>query len=384
MGGNEDPVIATSAATGTSRQTSRMSATLLPEDVQWAADFGTAPTDTRGIASQRPGSASGTRVPEIRPISFSHFPPFRFSAEFPSPHLLKEKKRVYSRTIFYAGSLWNIYIQKVRSSKNPQLGVYLHRAKERETEEALANTTGLGQGSVDERIGLLEREMLLRADRRVAQRRRQRDRLPGFQENRDTEPDIEGGESSGSADPDVTLVNGQPISQSSRLTVRGLIGGNDSRKSGQTDINLSTTPPDRRSIDDARGTEMYDSDSDDYEDLDPELAQLSRTPHVPTLPPYVDGRQTIKTYFKIYSPSKGGRMLSVYESAPDRFNFSQSWGWKSSTLMLDEGLFTNDEGSAERDDGETNAAGSNVVAGMPHATARKESKLRFMVVIGNI
>ena len=31
-------------------------------------------------------------------------------------------------------------------------------------------------------------------------------------------------------------------------------------------------------------------------------------------------------------------MLSVYESAPDRFNFSQSWGWKSSTLMLDEGL----------------------------------------------
>ncbi len=29
-------------------------------------------------------------------------------------------------------------------------------------------------------------------------------------------------------------------------------------------------------------------------------------------------------------------MLSIYESAPDRFNFSQSWGWKSSTLMLDE------------------------------------------------
>src|SRR6202000_3255602 len=58
----------------------------------------------------------------------------------------------------------------------------------------------------------------------------------------------------------------------------------------------------------------------------------------PTLPPYVDARPTIRTWFKIYSPSKGGRLLSVYESAPDRFNFSQSWGWKSGSLMLDDGF----------------------------------------------
>ena len=35
--------------------------------------------------------------------------------------------------------------------------------------------------------------------------------------------------------------------------------------------------------------------------------------------------------------------MSVYESAPDKFNFSQSWGWKSSTLMLDDGMMS-DEG----------------------------------------
>lgn len=80
----------------------------------------------------------------------------------------------------------------------------------------------------------------------------------------------------------------------------------------------------------------------------------------PTMPAYVDGRPTIKTYFKIYSPSKGGRMLSVYESAPDRFNFSQSWGWKSSTMILDDGMLGYE------------------AAGEP----KKPGNLRFMVVIG--
>lgn len=52
-------------------------------------------------------------------------------------------------------------------------------------------------------------------------------------------------------------------------------------------------------------------------------------------------------------------MLSVYESAPDKFNFSQSWGWKSSTMILDDGLLGYEEG-----------------------TRSKDSRLRFMVVIG--
>jgi hypothetical protein len=60
-------------------------------------------------------------------------------------------------------------------------------------------------------------------------------------------------------------------------------------------------------------------------------------------------------------------MLSIYESAPDRFNFSQSWGWKSSTLMLDEITLTG--GSDE---------------GVERKNLRGEGKLRFMVVIGNL
>ena len=42
------------------------------------------------------------------PSSYSTFAPFRFSVEFSNPSTLKDKNRVYSRTIFYAGSLWNV------------------------------------------------------------------------------------------------------------------------------------------------------------------------------------------------------------------------------------------------------------------------------------
>ncbi|KAL1918836.1 uncharacterized protein VTP21DRAFT_2858 [Calcarisporiella thermophila] len=59
---------------------------------------------------------------------YSRFAPFRFSIEFTDVSALKEKHRVYSHTVFYAGSNWNLYIQKIRGPRrNMQLGVYLHR-----------------------------------------------------------------------------------------------------------------------------------------------------------------------------------------------------------------------------------------------------------------
>ena len=72
-------------------------------------------------------------------------------------------------------------------------------------------------------------------------------------------------------------------------------------------------------------------------------------------------------------------MLSVYESAPDRFNFSQSWGWKSSTLMLDEGILGDDEEKEDAIEGTEKVAGGRVPM-----KGKGDGKLRFMVVIGNI
>lgn len=371
MGGNADPVMTASPANHAQTQASRLSATIQPEDVQWASDFAAVTSDTRPQQPVgRPGSTVGSLSSnEARPVAYSCFPPFRFAAEFPNPRVLKEKKRVYSQTVFYLGSFWNVYVQRVRRGKNPQLGVYLHRAKEREAVEAMDG--GAAAGNVDERIGHLEREMRFRADNR------QRVRGLGRQRGGEAEIEGDGGDSSGSTDRDGAVAGVGEATSSSRnnnnnnTAVRGLLG----RKTSQTaeETGMGESPPGIQN----QASYVNPADNEDEEEgEDPELIRLTRNLRVATLPPYVDARPTIRTYFKIYSPSKGGRMLSVYESAPDTFNFSQSWGWKSSTLMLDDGTLPSDDGG---DDGDGLPASLIEGSGI-----RKDGKLRFMIVIGNV
>ena len=346
MGGNPETIVAAANASHPymSRHLSRLSASLDPQDVQWASDF----TAAMGERPQTPGRS---KTPEpAPPISYSHYPPFRFAAEFPNPRSLKEKKRVYSRTVWYAGSLWNVYIQKVETTKNTQLGVYLHRAKEKEHDGPR------GHGSVDERIGQVE----------LLMRRNQRHHRHQQQQQQQGDADEDTGTSSG--DPDATLIT--PSAETSRANaISSLLRGDPIHKSSQNPLPLSSLP-------DRTYNPSTLSDSDEPSSLldyssTTATTSSSKLPAAnsnekllpkkkPTLPAYVDGRPTIKTYFKIYSPSKGGRMLSVYESAPDRFNFSQSWGWKSSTMILDDGILGYE------------------AAGEP----QKPGNLRFMVVIG--
>ena len=310
---------------------SRLSASIDPVDVQWASDFTASATD-------RPSTAD--RNDPIPPISYTHYPPFRFAAEFPNPRNLKEKKRVYSRTVWYAGSLWNVYIQKVETTKNTQLGVYLHRAKEREGEDGHHHHSS----SVDERRGQFE--MLMRHNNRSQPQSR------GDLLDEDA--------SNSSADPDTTLVSSEQPSRAA--TISNLLRGGASRDDSSLTKSSHQTPSPY-----ALSSLPFNNSAADSEDENNESTTNGRDGKavrnsVPTLPPYVDGRPTIKTYFKIYSPSKGGRMLSVYESAPDLFNFSQSWGWKSSTMVLDDGLCGYESSDTAR--------------------GGRESKLRFMVVIG--
>ncbi|KAL1614831.1 hypothetical protein SLS56_012003 [Neofusicoccum ribis] len=348
MGGAAEPVITTTSSSP--RHASRLSATLQPEDLQWATDFSVMPDANRTPTPFRPGSAGRDNVPQARPkgITYTHFPPFRFAAEFPNPRLLKEKKRVYSRTVFYAGSLWNIYIQKVRSAKNPQLGVYLHRAKEYSAEDG-ANTSEVMTASASTRIGELERRILggpgtERSQRRSRQAEQVATAMMGIGPEEENTSGS-GGDGDGMLSTDPSRTGERPRRQQ--------------QQSSADLISSSAAMPEWMRTPWATGF-------DDSEDSDAEgmthsqyvrhrLPIHTRTPSaVPllsskhghekpdsiTIPPYIDGRPTIKTYFKIYSPSKGGRLLSVYESAPDRFNFSQSWGWKSSTLMLDDTVAT--------------------------------------------
>jgi len=328
-GGNPESIVATTSRPHVTRHFSQLSGTIDPQDVQWASDF----TASMAERPQTPGRSHQSEP--VQPIHYTHYPPFRFAAEFPNPRNLKEKKRVYSRTVWYAGSLWNVYIQKVETTKNTQLGVYLHRAKEKEGHEDLRH------GSVDERIGQVE--MLMRRNER--QNRRQTLGEPRADPDEDT--------SNSSGDPDATLVPGNPNpADSLRVTaLSNLLRGDGITKSSQSPGTLTLANlPDR-----AYNAAALNSDNNDNDDP----IDKAGKDRVPALPPYVDGRPTIKTYFKIYSPSKGGRMLSLYESAPDHFNFSQSWGWKSSTMILDDGLL-----------------------GYEDVGGKKDGRLRFMVVIG--
>ncbi|KAI9762448.1 MAG: hypothetical protein M4579_000424 [Chaenotheca gracillima] len=327
--------------------------TMGPQSTHGSRSIDSSPTP-ENITRVIPTPHLGIPTPESSlssPRSFTYYPPYRFSVSFPNPRVLKERKRVYSRTVWYAGSMWKIYVQKVRSSKNTQLGVYLHRAKEREVDEYVGRVASAR--SVDERIGNLERDMLLQKTERTIRR------LEQMQETQ-----LEEGEgSSSSGDHNAVAYDEGGSSQHGAMPAsRG------QARSGKQPSTLRLTPTSRAADIRANEFNLEDDSDDDDEDFEDDAAAEEQFSQIPTFPQYTDTRPTIKTYFKIFSPSKGGRMLSVYESAPDGFNFSQSWGWKSSTLILD-------DGTEESDD-------PNAVAG----TGRlyKDSRLRFSVILGNV
>jgi hypothetical protein len=107
-------------------------------------DISTSPSEPRDKSGQRPLSAENffgignprtTRERIAKKISSNNgsnstkwvpYEPFRFSVEFWGINSLKEKTRLYSHTIWYAGSCYNVYTQAVRK-KGLQLGIYLHR-----------------------------------------------------------------------------------------------------------------------------------------------------------------------------------------------------------------------------------------------------------------
>ncbi|KAI9726741.1 MAG: hypothetical protein M1828_000597 [Chrysothrix sp. TS-e1954] len=340
IGGRHEAAAVSTPFRSANRHASSLSATLQNEDPQWYSEPNTELLPRSATAKQ-----------------YSSFPPFRFAAQFPNPRTLKERKRVYSRTVFYAGSLWNLYIQKVKSgTKSPQLGVYLHRAKEKETDDnGTVGSAYVTRASVEQRIGAMERE-LLHTNQSVRGRRQYVWEPVG-------EAEASGGNSSG--DPDATMA----VTPSRAIPRTGL-----------STFMASTTPRKsaRQSLVPNPSTAFDDSTSGS--EAEPDTAGISHAPatesprrsHIPALPPYTDMRPTIKTYFKIFGPSKGGRMLSVYESAPDNFNFSQSWGWKSSTLMADE----------EEEDERLEVDAKEKDEAKKDWRRSRDGKLRFMVVLG--
>jgi hypothetical protein len=79
-----------------------------------------------GLKSERQSASGCIASDAMGKARWSPYPPCRFAVEFWDIDALKEKSRLHSQTIWYAGNLFNVYVQVVRK-KGVQLGVYLHR-----------------------------------------------------------------------------------------------------------------------------------------------------------------------------------------------------------------------------------------------------------------
>ena len=275
--------------------------------------------------NNRPVSANA----EPRSTSYTTYPPFRFSAEFSNPRQFKPNKRVYSQTVFYAGSAWNIYLQRNKNtgSRSSQLGVYLHRAKQTPVSD---NPWNASLPSVDDRIGDLERQLQrLEARRTNARRTRETLRDSSITHAQDTMPPIQ--------DPRLPSPMMDDTGLSSLLTSTNITGASPTQEHP-----LPLTTPGGTSGDKDSTNDVDYSASDDDSTFDTVLP-TSLAQGRPALTTYIDTRPVVKAYFKIYSPSRDGRMLSVYESQPDEFSFSQSWGWRSSSFFAEENDWMVDE-----------------------------------------
>lgn len=80
-----------------------------------------------GILTPRYLSQDCVNADDTGKARWSPYPPYRFSVEFWDVDRLKEKSRLHSQTVWYAGSLFNVYVQLVRKKGQVQLGIYIHR-----------------------------------------------------------------------------------------------------------------------------------------------------------------------------------------------------------------------------------------------------------------
>ncbi|CAL1696775.1 unnamed protein product [Somion occarium] len=229
-----------------------------------------------GLEQQAYSASDCARHDSQGKIRWSPYPPLRFGVEFWDVDSLKEKSRLHSHTVWYAGSLWNVYVQVVRK-KTVQLGVYLHR-----------------QSSVDP-IPPSSAPLTFPLNR-LSNMRSMQDMSSQNQTttpSRSSTPHATSSSTSSSTTP-----NGRPSSLPSSYSSSSLHGSQPSK---------------------------------------PNTVPATAQPIIP-LQPYRDPRPKVGAYFAISCASATGGSLTRFTSAPDEFSVSQSWGWKSSSLRTEEFL----------------------------------------------
>jgi hypothetical protein len=261
------------------------------------------PTSEGDFFGLRPPKYTAASCVQFDPTSkyrWSPNPPYRFGVEFWDIDSLKEKSRLHSHTICYAGSLFNIYVQLVRKKNQVQLGIYLLRQSSIEpippasapSSLTLKHTTDSSSGGASS-----------------GSNRGSHHRNPSLPS------------AFAPSTPPTTSHFSPSIYPSSR----------------------STTPVTNPHTNTPASPSLYPSlpGSPSPASLASSAALTANTlpataAPVTPLQPYRDPRPSISAYFAITCASATGLSLTRFTSSPDVFPVGQSWGWKSSSLRTEE------------------------------------------------
>ncbi|KAG8858388.1 hypothetical protein FRB96_005273 [Tulasnella sp. 330] len=269
--------------------------------------------------------------------------PCRFSVEFWDVDALKPSNRLYSNTVWCMGSLWNVYVQVVRKkvvggASSYQLGVYLqrqsfvdsipaHSIPNRPPQPAArgsAFTHSYSTGSADVSTGP----------------------LPSTPSRRPWA--IPAHSASTSAF--------QPIQRSMTTTPVGSPPRAWTTATNHLNLNLTgtnSTPGTPVATASTLSLTPTVATTSSSSPTTPVLLPLTSTSSAPQSP-WRDPRQSIRAYFSINCPSATGVSATKFCSAPDAFNVTQSWGWKSS--KAEEWVNFRGEEGVGADGGEAGAA----------------------------
>ncbi|SNX82501.1 uncharacterized protein MEPE_01207 [Melanopsichium pennsylvanicum] len=338
---------------------------------------------------------------DVSPERWSGYEPMRVGVEFFGIDKLQEKQRLYSPTFFYAGSVWNLYVQVVKKVKGIQLGIYLHRQSlmeqlpppsaptptvEEEGSQGEGTGGGRGASGTTTPRGRFDHGERVSASRNRAQ---QRNWMFTGSTLEDTEEDsffdtsftspvragMHGHSASVGIGSTLTLPSGRSVTRLAN-------GGNSPLRSNLADplergdaegsaenraVTLSSFPtlPDLGSSPlngPSTSQTLFTNNLNDNtslpntrdahsrsttQNLNATSTAPSRPPIIPLYPngpsvyatcptpqiPYRDPRKELRAYFSIHCPSPLGTALTKFSSGPDKFTISQSWGWKSSSLL---------------------------------------------------
>lgn len=268
----------------------------------------------------------------LKRYCWTKFPSFRFSVSFANVSDLLPNRRVYAKTFWYAGSYWNLYLQKNRISSRHsyQVGVYLHRA----SSSSLSSPPKNGLVNPDiyaDNINYKTGPIRYSANSSL-----------------ETTNELETPANASSLSTPIPM---KPDSDS----------GASSMDSTRIITNMDQNELKEHISEDPLTAFSEMSISGNYNEMSPKKMGYTNGKSGKSIPGtnYEDHRDSIRVYFVIFTPSRRMKpTIASFLSVPNDFSRSQSWGWKSNSMCV------------------FNEDGTFPANHSPH--------LKFMIVLGNV